>query len=294
MRKLLRARRARAADTGRSGCAGLRGDRVRAARDGYGLLEVLIATALTSLIGAGLMTMLYKTQELTQDGGNALQAQQGVRMALDKIQRDLMNAGIGLHDLVAPFAAIEQRADGGIMIRWNGTGRVELLDQDVATGTRELPMADTTGFSPEQYVVVTDSAGNAQMLSVEEVQADRLLAYETSAFNFQVANGASVSSIVQSQYWVDSSSGTPTLWRQLDVQAPQPMAMPTQALSFVYLDDSTPSAPFTPTTIVERMRIRAVEVTLTVDAPNARVLDGTLPSYTLRARAVPRAILLTQ
>jgi len=260
---------------------------------GYSLLEVMIASLITALVGMGLTTMLFKTQEFTADTSSVLEAQQGARMALDKMQRELMNAGIGLQDLVAPFAPIEQRSDGGIKIRWNPTGRVEPLKDTLQSGQIAIRLIDTRGFSPEQYVLVTDSVGNAEMFQLRSVEANSLMTYESSSSDFLVSDGASVSSLAQAQYWVDDSTGTTTLWRQLDGQAPQPVAIPVRSLALTYLDDSTPPIRFVPTTVPERMRIRAVEVTLIVDAPRPRLRDGTVQSATLRTRTVPRAILLT-
>jgi hypothetical protein len=72
------------------------------------------------------------------------------------------------------------------------------------------------------------------------------------------------------------------------------MATPIQGFTVTYLDDSNPPVRFTPATVPERMRIRAIEVALVVDAPRARVLDGTVQTAEIRSRTVPRAILLTR
>ena len=253
-----------------------------------------MGTAVLAIVGGGMMSMLWKTQEVRENAGSDAQAQQGGRMAMESIQRDLLNAGVGLSGLVAPFPPIEQRGDGGVRIRWNPNGRVERMRRTLQRGRTEVEMRDTSGFATEQYVLLSDSTGKFQLVGVREVRPDRLVLHDPANARYRRNRGASVMSLVQVQYWVDSSTGTPTLWRQIDRAAGQPVATDVQAFSLSYFDDSEPAQPFNPTDAAERLRIRGVDIALTLDAPRGRIADGRRSSHELRASAVPRAIFLTR
>jgi prepilin-type N-terminal cleavage/methylation domain-containing protein len=100
---------------------------------GYTLVELLITTAIVGIVMAGLYVTLSSGQESYLVGTNQAEAQQNLRLALDRMVTDLRVAGYCptcSNSCTTPFAAITTQSANGFTIQydWNA-------DYNCAAGT---------------------------------------------------------------------------------------------------------------------------------------------------------------
>jgi len=99
-------------------------------RGGFALTELLVTMVALAVVAGGLMTMLTTSQRHYMTGAGQIEAQQNVRVALDRMLRDIREAGYN-PTLAPAFPAIVSVAGGNalptataFMIQndWNGNG----------------------------------------------------------------------------------------------------------------------------------------------------------------------------
>jgi hypothetical protein len=258
------------------------------------LLELLIASLVSVFVVGGVLTMLVGLEDVHRDTQELIDAQQMARLSLDQMTRDLQLAGVGLAWLLPPFPLVVPRADGGIDIRHNQGNITGTLVADMGGPNDALFVDSAVGFEAGQQIGVYDAMGAMDLVDVISVDlgANRIVHSGVSKA-YLVADGTAVARIETISYMIQNFGGVPTLMRQVDNLAAQPIASQIQTLNIVYWDDSTPAVAFNPATPVEQLRIRTVELTLTIQTENVRLNTVQRRTASLTTRVTPRAIALS-
>src|SRR3989338_9716997 len=111
--------------------------RVRSQR-GFTLSELLVACAVITFVMAGLLVMLQSGQESYLRGSREIEAQQNVRLAIDRVVDELRDAGFCptcANSGVTAFAAVTNTTAAGVTIQndmsgdRNGTSPVQTQPQ---------------------------------------------------------------------------------------------------------------------------------------------------------------------
>lgn len=261
---------------------------------GFSLLEVLIASMMSVLVVGGILVMLMGLQDVHRNQQELIDAQQTARLALEQMQRDLGMAGVGLASMLSPLPVVMPRDDGGVEIRHNQGGVTTYLIQDMSGTGSALSVDDASAFESGMTVAVYDATGTIDMVTLTSVDtAGDSLHHDGTSKAYTVANGTAVSRVQTVRYELQSVNTTLALRRQVDTDPAQPLARNVVSLNVTYFDDSVPPQPFTPTTVADELRIRAVELELTVQTENVRLNTDSNPTVTLTARVTPRAIRLS-
>lgn len=261
---------------------------------GYSALELLVASTVTGLILGGVAVMLQAVQLAHRDSQRRIDTQQSARLAIERMQRDLMLTGVGLTWIVPPFPLILPREDGGVDLRFNQGGITDFMTRRMSGRTR-IWLNDVSGFEAGQQVVVYDSTGALDLGRIGSVEARqaRLVLQEATSKDYDSADGAAVSVVQQVSYYIREIDGVRMLMRENDGDPPVPIAAGVVAFEVEFWDDSAPPEPFVPESLGDRMRIRMVGLTLTVEDTVDRLGGGDPPRFTLASRVTPRSIALS-
>lgn len=256
---------------------------------GFSLIELLVASLLVLLVVGGVLTMLVSVEEVDADTQRLLDGQQMVRASLERMQRDLQAAGVGLVWLLPPMPFIVPQAGGGLEIRNNADGVLQLLSDDMASPAGFLRVADATGFEAGQMVAVYDATGSLDLVTLTGVnQGSGRLFHGGVSKSYTVADATAVALVRRVVYRLQGGA----LVREEDGGPAQPIATGAQALDFTYFDNDTPAQVFNPTTAAEQLRVRAIGVRLEVAVPGERLAGAPRPPLEYDVRVTPRAIAL--
>jgi hypothetical protein len=263
----------------------------RSAARGFGLLEALVATMLTTLIIGALAAMLGSLQISHADLSDRIGAQQSARIALHRVQADLAMAGVGIVPIAPVVPALVPVGTDGLEIRHNGSG-VRSRVRDNTGSTTKVPLGSVEGFETGDIVLIYDGSGDFEILEVGRVlTASRELLLKDAMGRVYTADEATV--VVKLDriiYRLDNSTDPPTLTRQENSNAPQPVATDIDQFRLVYFDDSSPPVTFAPATAAQQTRIRAVNVRLAIRTADERIQIGDRPVLSFAGRTSPRAL----
>lgn len=257
---------------------------------GYGLVELLVSTVLTLLVVGSLGQLLVTVQEHQHDLQANLDAQQGARLALVRIQRDLQMAGVGLARLQPPFPYIIPRADG-VEIRVNGDQATTFLIGNMGNSTQPLNVDSVEGFEVGDVIAVYDTTGDLDLTTVTDVQGNHLNHTGVSK-PYSKFDGTTIAQIATIVYRLEGVAAPFQLVREVDGADTAVIAGNVYDFELVYWDDSDPRGAFTPTTAEEQLRIEMIQVLLEVGAPEPRLRDGVVPTTRFEARVAPRALVM--
>jgi len=258
---------------------------------GYSLIELLVATLVSTLVVGGVMTMLTSIEEVHRDSQQLIDAQQQARISMEQIQRDLQIAGVGLAWLVAPLPLIVPQGPGSFQIRHNQGGVTSALTADMAGTGDFLVVDDVTGFSTGQTAGVYDSTGAFDLVTITAVDTgNNRISHTGTSKAFTVADGTAVAHIETITYAVDAQN---RLTRQIDNDAAQPIAGNVVNFAVTYWDNSSPTTVFNPATNAEMMRILTVQIDLSIETEDAQLNTNNERQVTLSTQVTPRAIVLS-
>ena len=265
---------------------------------GSSLVELLVTLTVTGLVLAGALSIMRSFQITDADSSVRASTQQTGRVALDWIERDLMRAGIGYTDLVAPYPTIVPLDDGGIEIRSNPSGVTRYLKHDLDRGLNRIEINEPAGLAAGDRILVYDSTGKFQELTIAQV-ADRgmeLVLTTAAGGTYMTKDGAAVAPLETIRYWIEPAADADSftsLMRRVGEGPAHPLAENVLALDLTYIDDSDPPRVFAPVSNAQMLRIRAVEASLRIEATERRLDNGEVPSVSFTTRVVPRAVSLT-
>ena len=253
---------------------------------------MLVAILLISLISSAGMTMLSSVQSADADARNRADIDQAARSAIHWLQRDLRVAGVGFAGLVAPMPLIVPTGTNRIEIHSNPGGPTGFLTQDSSASAFWVYPDSVSGFVVGDPIAIYDATGNYEIGRIAALPPGpvRLKLEEGLAAEYTVANSSAISAIRQVTYWNDSSTGVPTLWRQVNGDSAQPLAVGVLMFQLRYFDNSDPQVVFTPSSAVDQLRIRTVEFDVRLRSAVARLDTGNHPEVALRMRVSPRVI----
>jgi len=265
--------------------------RIRFDAAGYSLIELLVATLVSTLVVGGVMTMLTSIEEVQKDSQQLIDAQQQARIAMEQMQRDLQMAGVGLAWLVAPLPLIVPQGAGSFQIRHNQGGLTRALAADQPGTGGALTVDDVTGFAVGMTVGVYDATGAFDLATITGIDnGNNRISHTGTSKAFTVADGTAVAHIETITYTVDAQN---RLTRQIDNSAAQPIAGNVVNFAVTYWDNGSPTATFNPATNAEMMQIQTVQIDLTIETEDAQINTVNERQVTLSTQVTPRAIVLS-
>jgi len=132
------------------------------AESGFTLAELLVACAVITFVMAGLLVTLQSGQQSYLVGSHQIEAQQNLRVALERMAREIQQAGycptcIG----TAPFTAIASQSATGFTLQndWDGSGAIDTSS----------PVTNASGTTRGEQIVYAVSGG---ALTRQEVPLD--------------------------------------------------------------------------------------------------------------------------
>jgi type II secretory pathway pseudopilin PulG len=259
---------------------------------GFSLLELLVASAMSVLVVGGMLLMLDGLRDIYRDQSQLIDAQMTARLALERMQRDIELAGIGLLGMLSPLPVIEPRDDGGIDVRYNSGNVTARMSADA--GASHFVVDDVSGFEVGMEVVAYDGTGAFDLLTLTTVEADNLhLHYSGIASKtYKLADGAAVKRVQTTSYRLETVNDVFWLQRQQDSDPVQPVALNVRSMNIVYYDDANPPAVFTPVTLADQLRVNIIEVKLVVETEDVRLNTTQERTVTLTRRITPRSAIL--
>ena len=261
--------------------------------DGFSLLEVLIASAMSVLVVGGMLLILDSVRDLHRDQQQLIDARMTARLGLAQMQRDIQLAGIGLLGMLSPMPVIEPRPDGGIDIRYNSDNVTERV---TAQGGGHLEVADVSEFEVGMLVAVYDGTGAFDLVTLTAVEADKLHLHYAGSLSkaYTPVDGAAIKRVQTTSYHLQSvEGGAFWLQRQQDADPAQPVAINVRSMTITYYDGSNPSQPFVPVSLADQLRVHMIEVTLQVETEDERLNTDEERTVSLTVRISPRSVLLT-
>ena len=120
--------------------------------DGFTLAELLVACAIIAFVMAGLLVMLQSGQQSYLVGSNQVEAQQNVRVALERMIREIRGAGYCPNcSGTPPFTAIAAQSTTGFTVQhdWDGSATIS------TSGT----VTDYAGTTRGEQVIYAVSGG---------------------------------------------------------------------------------------------------------------------------------------
>jgi type II secretory pathway pseudopilin PulG len=263
---------------------------------GFSLLELLVASLVSLFVVGGVMSMLVSIQDTHRDQQQLIDIQQGARIAMSQLQRDIQIAGVGLTWLLPPTPVIIPRPDGGIDIRQNQGGLMSGFAADMTGNNDPISVLDVTGFQVGMEIAVYDGGGAIDFTTITAIDAatDRI-SHTGVSKAFTLADGSAVARVLTVSYFLQNSAGTMTLVREQDGALTAPLATNIVAAgtSITYWDDSNPSVVFNPASNADQLRITMVEITLELQTEDPRLNTNIRPTTTLTFRVTPRAVVLS-
>ena len=120
--------------------------------DGFTLAELLVACAVITFVMAGLLVMLQSGQQSYLVGSNQVEAQQNVRVALERMIREIRGAGYCPNcSGTPPFTTIASQSTTGFTVQhdWDGSATIS------TSGT----VTDYAGTTRGEQVIYAVSGG---------------------------------------------------------------------------------------------------------------------------------------
>ena len=214
-------------------------------RDGFSLVELLIALAICSLVSAALGAMVPPSRAVFEQTPAALDLQQRGRSAIDAIAQAVRSAGIT--DLVPPLVLSAPDPSGERFTRLLVIARARYaaegrLDADQQGSSGDLLLADAScpavndvcGFRRGASVVIADGAGRFDLFTVTATDTGLQRISSSVAFAEPYPAGSSVIEVDAYTFRLDTQpNGSTTLVRETVAGAVQPIVDHVGSLAFL-------------------------------------------------------------
>jgi type II secretory pathway component PulJ len=151
---------------------------------GFTLAELLVACAVIALVMAGLLVMLQTGLETYLIGSNRVEATQSVRLAIERMSREIRVMGFCPTCLgTAPFTAITAQTATGFTIQndWDGDGAIN------AVGT----VTDANGTSHGEQIIYAFAGGSLtrQEIGIDLIPLTLAAGINSLTFTYQDSAG---------------------------------------------------------------------------------------------------------
>ncbi len=278
--------------------------RARNRQSGFTLIELMVAVFVSASVIVTAFAIVLNTERSWDASMERKSSVQNLRAALQMLSHDVRMAGSGYGGETITTGGVP----GGRLFPLMPRAGVNAPDTLILVGGLEGNLARTTSImaSPSDVlqveavdefavgdlvvIVDTDNADLFQLTSV--TQGANVLGHEvTSGYNTPTEHddwpvgGYPVGSIVAKvqivRYWVDDSSGSPKLFRQLGSGTPVPLAEGIQDLQIVYVmaDGTLDADPADPSLI------RSVQIGYT-STPEHGSTEGDFIEITIAPRSI--------
>lgn len=261
---------------------------------GFSLLEMVITTAIVSVVAAGGFRLIDAAHRLSYVGEESSDMMQRFRVAGGTLQAALVRAGAGTANDVSGGLAARVPAvvpsiigdlpgvvrDDAMTVVYARQGAARTTIANALTGRATVfsinaepgcPSADEAcGLTPGDTVVVYDLSGHAGFFSITAVSGagGTMEPQDASGDEITYAAGSSIVAVERRSYFLrPDSSGRPyQLAASLNGSSEAtPVVDDVVALRFAYFDDA--GAPLSvPLAALDPLRIRTVAVTVRVEA----------------------------
>ncbi len=216
------------------------------AERGFSLIEMMVATAIMSLALSIAGAFFVASRNTVTDQMTAQETLQGLRAALDTLERDFRLGGACLPMSGADFPALAGTNSGTL----DGvTTRTTLVKSDMtciqaslvtaaSAGNTTLSVNTVSGFAAGQRAYIRDGNTNSEYINITGVNAGTTPAKLTISSGLQLAytTGSYVYAVDERVYKIDSTTYTPVTVLTIAVNGatPVPFAYGVQAVNVQY------------------------------------------------------------
>lgn len=257
---------------------------------GFTVLEILVASAVGTIVLLGLYLLLETSHNTSSRGQQKLDIQQAARAGLDTMVRDLRTAGSGVPnplDYTNPPAAFTAGTADSISFLADPLNANTVLTANASSGSTLISVNSTASFSPGGTVYIFGNDGESPPINHWETRVISSKTGTSLTLNAGLSNSyIAGSQVAQPRTYTYDLAGT-TLRRDAgDGNGPQPLAENISAMTIRYYD--TADAEISPLSIPAHLNdIRRLEVRIT--ASKGGELQGN-QTFLLNSSVRPRNI----
>jgi Tfp pilus assembly protein PilW len=149
---------------------------------GFTLAELLVACAVVALVMAGLLVMLQTGLESYLIGSNRVEATQSVRLAIERMSREIRVAGFCPCVGTPPFTAITAQTATGFTLQydWDGDGAINTVGL----------VTDANGTSRGERIIYTFAGGTLTRQEIGFGSQPLAVGINSLTFTYQDSAGA--------------------------------------------------------------------------------------------------------
>lgn len=216
----------------------------RRSQAGFTLVELLIATAIMMVVTGAIFQVLNPSQGIFQTQPEVSDMQQRLRVAADSLHKDLVMAGAGtytgesagaLNFFIAPIMPYRAFGDSpdpanGVFFRPDAISLIYVPPTPSQTTIRDRMPAKSKemkvypqdncpggkknqlcGFEAGMHLMIFDQSGNYDTFTVTHVQDEAsMLQHRGDTFTVSYADGAYVTQVASTMYYLKSDDATKT------------------------------------------------------------------------------------
>jgi len=261
-------------------------------RKGMTLIELLVALTISGVLLAGAYRTFISQQHTFTVQDQVVDMQQNVRLAINRMTRELRMAGFGRMD-DAFFGKVNGKGGGkvhgifeNIVIPGGGGNSVTVVGayQAITTLSANAPMGSGTSDNPISLNDVSGfDTGSKQYISINGVESHQILKITGNQIEFKAGETLSADYLAGDPVFLvvaitysrgQDSEGKWCLMRDDHLGAgPQPVAENVESLQFAYLDANGNPNPANPADI-RMIQVNIVVTTDKADPDLAKAGDG--------------------
>jgi prepilin-type N-terminal cleavage/methylation domain-containing protein len=273
---------------------------------GFTLIEVLVTLVISTIVLGAVIQFLLTNARYRREAETRIEAQQGLRSALDAVVRDIRLAGACMQrnmTSLRPVAGTNSGTNDTVSLRigtlvnqaCSARGTTSIA---AAQGATTLTIDTTAGFVANGRAWVLHTDGSGEWATVRTVTSATVLTLMTGLSKAYPINSG-VFGVQQRAYAIGASvAGTPWLTVSIDGATAQPIALWVNTLDVSYRlrrncganSNATCDTIALPTTQAEWKLVTDVVVTMTARAPSA-ARPGQFYTLSETIRVKPRNLL---
>jgi hypothetical protein len=210
-------------------------------------VELLVAVSIIGFMGITILALFVSTSRHRAEGSILVETHQGVRSALDVLERDIRLAGVCLpmQGTFLPLSGVDAVGlDGArdqLTVRSGFVEGSEVCVRTVTTATvpqnsLEISVESITGFKNDMMMYIIHPDGTGEFLTITGiVTATRLLQHDNDALSKSYPAGSGVYAIQERAFAIDTVTyGTPVLTLAVDRRAPHALVHGVQTMDIEY------------------------------------------------------------
>jgi hypothetical protein len=220
---------------------------------GFSLVEMTIALGIALVVTGAVFGIMNPAHGPFHSQPEAIDLQQRLRLSVDLMTRDLLQAGGGtrkyfpsvLPSRRGPLSPDPSSAyfDDRVSVLYAPAGASDTMLTVPTDAGSHVYVASSAGFSPEGLAVIFDESGAYDAFRITAIQdAPPALIHTGGAFSKTYSPGASVVAVVSATYWkrVNLAAGTAELMKYDGWHTDLPVADDVVGLAFAHFGDPSP------------------------------------------------------